>query len=236
MNAYVLSAGRCGNVPAMSSLLEGLPHAWLVPAAEVSEYQAAGATSVIAQDNPHGITGARNQALAHARKERAGVCVQLSDDMRRVQRLGDDGKAHPYTAASAARDLAQALDETGYGYAGCSPTANAFYAKDRIHRAAFIVGDFSAIDVTRPPLWFDEALPLKEDYDYTLQHYAWNGGVARCDWLLPTFRHRTNPGGAVAYRTAELEQEAIRILKTKWPAFVRDNPRRPNEILLRFPR
>jgi hypothetical protein len=45
--------------------------------------------------------------------------------------------------------------------------------------------------------------------------------------------HRANPGGAVAVRTPEVEQEAIAYLRGKWGDWIKDNPRRPNEILLR---
>lgn len=235
-HAYVLSAGRDQQVPAMMEQLDGLDATWVIPVEQRPEYQAAGAETFVLQpaDKP-GISRARNIALQDACMRRAPVCVQLSDDLSSVKRLTPEGRSAAYTASEAIRDMMAALRSTGHGLAGCSPTANAFYAKERVHERAFVVGDFIAID-TRDPLWFDETLPLKEDYDYTLQHIERFGGVARCDWLLPTFRHRTNPGGAVAYRTAELEQEAITILKQKWPDNVRDNPKRPNEILLRFPK
>lgn len=85
-------------------------------------------------------------------------------------------------------------------------------------------------------LWFDTGMTLKEDYDYTLAHLHDFGLVARVNGLLAHFLHRTNPGGAVAARTAELEQENIAYLRKKWGRVIADNPRRPNEILLKLPK
>jgi len=56
--------------------------------------------------------------------------------------------------------------------------------------------------------------------------------VCRVDRLLVGFKHRSNPGGAVSYRTEKLEQETIQYLKRKYKGMIKDNPRRPNEILL----
>jgi predicted dienelactone hydrolase len=78
---------------------------------------------------------------------------------------------------------------------------------------------------------FDTELKLKEDYDYTAQHIALHGVVARCDFIFASFKHRTNAGGAVAYRTPEVEQESIKRLQDKWGDAIRLNPRRENEIL-----
>jgi len=75
---------------------------------------------------------------------------------------------------------------------------------------------------------------LKEDYDYTLQHLRAYGQVARLNRIMPTFRHRSNAGGAVAYRTPDLEVQAIAYLRAKWGDCIRPNTRRPHEVLLRW--
>jgi len=50
---------------------------------------------------------------------------------------------------------------------------------------------------------------------------------------MAKFAHRSNSGGAVSYRTPELEQAAIDRLTSKWGDAIVPNPRRPNEILFR---
>ena len=75
-------------------------------------------------------------------------------------------------------------------------------------------------------------MTLKEDYDYTLQHIARFGGVVRSNDLLAEYKHYSNTGGAVDVRNSVNEQLNIAYLKSKWGDAIRDNPRRPNEILL----
>jgi len=115
---------------------------------------------------------------------------------------------------------------------GVAPTANAFYYNpEKPYKTnAFIVGDM--ILVMPCDLRFDTNMLLKEDYDYTLKHITKYGRVIRADNILAEFAHRTNRGGAVSYRTATLEQVCIAYLKKKWGKKIRDNPRRPNEILM----
>lgn len=202
---------------------------WYVPADERSDYQRAGATDVIAADT---LVEARNRALDDAFASGA-TCVQTSDDLTGIKRLGVT-EHHPITLADTIDELRAALADTGARLAGCAPTANPFYGAHRINATGFIVGDLIAVAPTH--LRFDPALRLKEDYDYTCQHLATYGIVARCDWLLATYRHRTNPGGAVTYRNRQTEREAIRHLARKWPGVFRPNPKRANEILMRWPK
>ena len=82
-------------------------------------------------------------------------------------------------------------------------------------------------------LYFDESFKTKEDYDYTLQHIKKFGGVTRCDTILANFDHYSNAGGVVDYRTSEVEQNSINTLKKKWGELISDNPKRPNEILIK---
>jgi hypothetical protein len=139
------------------------------------------------------------------------------------------------TAAEALIMMLGAMRVTGLHLAGVAPTSNPYFSdpNKRIVTHKFIVGDLIIVS-PETDLRFDENLKLKEDYDYTLQHLHRYGGAARVDSIMAMFKHRTNPGGAVAFRTAEREQEAISYLKAKWPGEIRDNPRRENEILMKW--
>ena len=99
----------------------------------------------------------------------------------------------------------------------------------------FVVGSCCAIK-PGSGLYFDTNLKLKEDYDYTAQHIAKFGGVLRCDDLLASFSHYSNSGGAVDIRSDHEERLAIQLLKNKWPEWIKDHPRRRNEVLLRVTR
>ncbi len=224
---WIISAGRPDAVAKLAPHLDGLPHTWMVPHADVHRYLDAGATSVC--PDPGSLVGARNAALeASFRRELA--CVQLSDDLKRIRCLPEN----ECDLATALLNMDATLDDTGLALCGCSPTDNLYFAKPGISTRKFVVGDLIMVRPT--DLRFDPALSLKEDYDFTLQHWMTYGGAARCDYIAPSFSHYTNAGGAVAARTTELEQATIAYLKDKWPGLIRDNPRRPNEILLTTPR
>jgi hypothetical protein len=128
------------------------------------------------------------------------------------------------------------LEESLYYLGGAAPTANAyFYTGRAVNNVGFVVGDMVLIDTASRLRW-DEKLKLKEDYDFTAQHIARHGGVARSNDILAEFVHRSNAGGAVDFRNEDEEQRAIRYLREKWGKNIfPDNKKRPNEILFRWP-
>lgn len=227
---WIISAGRPDAVAKLAPHLDGHDHVWIVPHADVHRYLDAGAEEVV--PDPGSLVGARNAALdATFANGEERACVQLSDDLKRIKALGID---YEMPLAEALFHMDRALDDTGLSLCGCSPTDNLYFAKPGVSTRKFVVGDLIMVRPTE--LRFDPNLRLKEDYDFTLQHWMTYGGAARCDYIAPSFAHYTNAGGAVAARTTELEQATIAYLKDKWPGLIRDNPRRPNEILLTTPR
>jgi hypothetical protein len=229
MRVYVISHKRAANVPRMTELFSPQELIWCVGDGEAEAYRAAGAANVVESG---GLVASRNFALDDAFAH-GQPCLQTSDDLKRVSLVTPDGKgkvaAHPMEAA---QRLLDALLSGPARMAGVAPTSNLFYFNpDRPAKArAFIVGDFIVVRETH--LRFDARMRLKEDYDYTAAHLHEYGCVFRDDAVLAEYAHRSNPGGAVDYRTADLEQEVIRLLKRKWGDLIRDNPRRPNEILM----
>lgn len=236
VHVAVISSGRPANVAKMAEHLGDLGATWYVGAGEADTYRQAGHRGLghhtFVESGP--LCASRNAALDDAAAEGA-ACLQLSDDLRRIGWAEGTTRdsVQPLTMTDALARLAAAMDAEGAHLAGCAPTDNPYFAKPRVHRSAFIVGDLVLVRAGCP-LRFDEQLCLKEDYDYTLQHLATYGVVARVDQLLATFVHRSNPGGAVAVRTPEVEQEAIARLQMKWPGHIRPNPKRANEVLLRW--
>lgn len=233
MNPYiaVISAGRPDRVAPMLALTAGARLRWYVGNGERAAYEGAGAT-VIGEGK---LCVARNMALADAFGE-GRVCVQVSDDLKKLEWTSDGESRHEdsFTAAVAMLQNAVTGGTPGARLAGVAPTNNLFFypAGRPVSTDKFIVGDFFAVAPSTPR--FTTELRLKEDYDFTLQHLAAYGKVARVNGILATFAHRTNKGGAVAYRTESVEQKAIAWLKARWPGCIHDNPRRPNEVLLRW--
>jgi hypothetical protein len=226
----IISHARPQAIAKMTELVGGAT--WFVGYGEAPVYAAA---SAVVESGK--LCESRNAALKAAAAE--GLpCVQLSDDLRKLELATDPKHTSKLSFAQAVGLIRDACKIAKAHLGGVAPTANAFYFNPNrpVKTAAFIVGDF--IYVHPNPRFFDENLKLKEDYDYTLQHLKWVGRVARVDNVLATFAHRSNPGGAVDYRisNASAEQEAIAYLKKKWGMLIRDNPRRPNEILLNLPK
>lgn len=229
----IISARRPGAVEQMNEYLDGLRATWIVAEGEAELYRRAGAEDVV-----EGGTLCESRNLAIEMAFDAGKdCLQLSDDCTGYAwATGTDRKdAHPISLRRVMVELYRAAASVGAYLAGAMPTANPFYAAPgKVQTRHFIVGDTMLIR-QGTPLRFDTALRLKEDYDYTAQHLAKHGRVARVGSLLAGYRHGSNPGGAVAYRDPHKEQEAIAYLKRKWPGVIRDNPRRANEVLFRWP-
>ena len=226
--AYVgiISHKRSANVRKMLPLVGEAT--WYVGKGEGEAYRSAGASRVIESG---GLCRSRNAILEDAFSKDLPA-FELSDDLSKIQFARSKKSVSAMSFEMAARYMLRASASSGAKLAGVAPTSNAFYfnPKKPVHGAAFIVGDL--ILAMPSDLRFDEKLRLKEDYDYTLQHLTRFGKVARCGAILAHFAHRSNKGGAVDYRTSELEKETIRQLSEKWPGVIRLNPRRKDEILL----
>lgn len=226
----VISHKRSVNVPKVSGLIGNAT--WIVGAGEKQHYRDAGAEFVV---EGGGLCESRNLALVEA--ENLSVpCVQISDDLRKLEIAEWNGDketkktSRPISFEGAVNLILERMAAEKLMLGGVAPTANLFYYNKPTASNLFVIGDFI---VVRPcGLYFDEGLKLKEDYDYTLQHFDKYGGALRCNDILAHFLHRTNAGGAVASRTSELEQKSIAHLKAKWPDLIVDNPRRPDEILI----
>jgi len=117
---------------------------------------------------------------------------------------------------------------------GVYPIPNHFFMKKTLSPDGFIIGTFSGIIVS--DIRMDEELILKEDYDFTIKHILEYRKVVRFNYVAVKAKHYKNKGGCVDYRTTEAEQKSIARLKELYPRFVRDNPKRENEILLKFPK
>tara|TARA_Y100000593_G_C4300246_1_gene332961 strand:+ start:1573 stop:2298 length:726 start_codon:yes stop_codon:yes gene_type:complete len=229
----IISSKRFTNVSQMSQVVGNAT--WYVGKGEAGHYRAMGAEYV---KESGGLCESRNQLLRDA-WALDKPCLQLSDDLKGLgkayicpKKKKKKKKIDFYTSV---KYMLHSL-EGGAFMAGVAPTSNPFFwQKDKpISEKNFIVGDM--ILVKPCDLYFDEQLKLKEDYDYTLQHLTKYGKVARVNYLLVDFQHRTNKGGAVAYRmrNKEAEKIAIKYLQDKWGEHIKLNTKRVDEILLRW--
>lgn len=63
---------------------------------------------------------------------------------------------------------------------------------------------------------YDERLPLKEDYDLSLQMLNKHRQILRINYAHYVCKQHTNKGGCAAYRTISREQEQFEVLQRKW--------------------
>ena len=224
----IVSHLRSSNVEKMQNLV-GKDVVWYVGKDEKKDYIEAGAKNVIESG---ALCHSRNQVMEDSK---ADYSVQLSDDLKQFEKvsvLGTKKVKTPISLNDLLEEITKQMNKYNLYLGAVSPTNNDFYYSETrpIGFRHFCLGDLHV--VKKCDLRFDEKMTLKEDYDYTLQHIQKFGGVCRLNYILPTFIHRVNKGGAVAIRTAEIEQKNIKYLKGKWGGLIKDNPRRPNEILL----
>jgi hypothetical protein len=223
----IISARRPENVNKM--LVTVGPGTWVVPQEEASLYEAEGAAVKAVSAPFPNLVASRNLALDLAFAE--GLpCVQTDDDFVRIKRAYGKRRTEAITFDDAVELMIGRLQRAGFYHGAVAPTTNAFFVGDITSKTGFCI---ASLCVTLPcSLRFDDEMTLKEDYDYTLQHIAVYGGVVRSNDLLAEYQHYSNSGGAVEVRSTPNEQRNIAYLKAKWGKAIRDNPRRPNEILL----
>lgn len=199
---------------------------------EAKEYKAAGYKEVITTNVAKGVTPARNFILDYYPKD-ANI-IMLDDDIVGIYKKFESSLI-PVSGVKLMKlinDTFELCKKRGIYLWGLYPVPNAFYMKDSINPRAFVIGTFMGIRNT--DLRFDEQITLKEDYDFTIQHIAKYGNVCRYNNYTIKAKHYTNKGGCEIFRSDELEQQSKRLLQRKWPRWVKDNPRSPNEVLLRF--
>lgn len=64
--------------------------------------------------------------------------------------------------------------------------------------------------------WYDESLPLKEDYDMSIQQLNMERVVLRVNAYHYLCKQSENKGGCAAYRNRQREEEQLEALRKKW--------------------
>lgn len=230
----IISSDRPGNMRGMWELVGGAT--WYVGDRQARYYEMARELARLSPTETQIVESgklceSRNAAIKDA--QRHGVpCVELSDDLRKIEwKSPHEDKPLGIAFEQAIRWIREEMVAIGAHLGGVAPTSNPFFARSETRDKAFIVGDFIVIDDHE--LLFDEQMCLKEDYDYTLQHIQKHEKVCRLDYVLATFLHRTNKGGAVSDRTGKKELDMIDYLKKKWGTqVIRPSGRNEYEIRL----
>jgi len=229
----------------------GVTPTWYVDQASLKDYKALGLNAVVGGK----LCESRNKVLRDARAK-GKVCVQVSDDISAWEyRDGPNAKERTDDALNAAHAAARRLIVSPVAAARfivakmrSSPqprpklggvymlgSCARIFSQDPFGRQHFILGDFFCVEPDST-VKFDENMKLKEDYDFTCAHISKYGSVMRCQHMTLNVKHYSNSGGAVSARDDKGKEERrnVAILKEKWPGMFRDNPKRKNEVILKW--
>eukprot|EP00930_Biecheleria_cincta_P030285 TRINITY_DN2097_c0_g1_i5.p1 TRINITY_DN2097_c0_g1~~TRINITY_DN2097_c0_g1_i5.p1 ORF type:complete len:584 (-),score=108.88 TRINITY_DN2097_c0_g1_i5:270-2021(-) len=229
----------------------GVTPTWYVDEASVKDYRRLGLHAVVGGK----LTAARNKALKDAAKM-GKACVQASDDISAWEyRHGKQAKERTDDAMNKAHDAAKRYILSPVAAArfilakmrgadgdkkpqlgGLYPlgSSSRTFAGPEFVKHNFIIGDFFVVDKSK--VLFDEEMTLKEDYDFTCAHIKAHGSVLRCQRMTLAVKHYSNVGGAVDERDKKgvKERMNIAILNRKWPGCFRANPKRQNEVIMKW--
>ena len=162
--------------------------------------------------------------------------ITLCDDVKGLFKLSYDGKS-VYKMQTGEFYL---FCEQGFEHAekfgtklwGVYPIKNHFFMSETLSPNNFIIGTFSGIIIS--DIRHDEQLVLKEDYDFTIKHILKYKKVLRYNYIAVEASHYKNKGGCVDYRNEANERKSINRLLELYPYYVKENPKRHNEVLLTF--
>ena len=79
---------------------------------------------------------------------------------------------------------------------------------------------------------FDEAFPVKEDYELCLRHIREKKGILGIRYLYWENEHWDKPGGCNNYRTMQMERDAIKKLIQRYPENIKKVKRKANEFCI----
>lgn len=159
-----------------------------------------------------------------------GLLVQMDDDVRAIEQRVSPTKLAPV------RDLPELFDlgfrlcaKTGSTLWGVYPVHNPFYMERRVRTdLAFCIGQcFGQILSGRA--CERTTLDVKNDYERTLAHFMCDGAVTRMDWVCADSPVYSGSGGLQDINRAELAEDAIVTLQSRFPGLVRRKPsKRPD--------
>jgi TET-associated glycosyltransferase-like protein len=223
LHVAIPSKGRAGRVRTLAVLPAA--HVY-VPALEAAAYKATGAANVVSvPDAVRGITATRNWILDHTKSRRV---VMIDDDVRTQgwSQLLDTSvhKQHLDQGTWLAEfrklfEVTEQLDFRIWGVATESATRSCYPWAPFRFRAYVTASCMGIINDGRTR--FDEAFPVKEDYELCARCITQDGGVVAAQYLFWENSHWHDAGGCKDYRTQALERDCIRRLCKAYPGLVR---------------
>lgn len=178
---------------------------------------------------PTGVQGnlcrIRNYILRKEFEAGADVVLIIDDDLKGIYHFVMDGSGYLYN-----RELVRTeqfleflehysimAKDFGAKFWGVNCNADAMSYKPDVpfNTNAYIGGPFQCF-LKGNQCWYDENLPLKEDYDMTLQQLNEERVALRVNMYHYVCKQSVNPGGCATYRNRDREQQQFEALQRKW--------------------
>lgn len=156
--------------------------------------------------------------------EENDVCLIIDDDMQSICRYEPSGVYGYDKVKVSADELLQMIekysllcDEFGFKYWGinCNADALSYRQATPFSTVSYIGGPFQVF-LKGNELRYDERLPLKEDYDMTLQNCNKYRGCLRVNKYHYNCKQSKQSGGCATYRNYDREMEQLKLLQKKW--------------------
>lgn len=179
---------------------------------------------------PEGVQGnlcrVRNYILDEEFKRGMDVVLIIDDDLNCIRRYDyDEESGFGYIpTVITADDFLPFLEkysiiakEIGAKFWGlnCNFDPMAYRHNTPFSTRSYIGGPFQCF-LKGNRCWYDESLPLKEDYDMTLQQLNTERVVLRVNAYHYLCKQSENKGGCAAYRNRQREKEQLEALQEKW--------------------
>ena len=176
---------------------------------------------------PKGIQGnlcrIRNYILDEEFKKGYDVVLIIDDDMQGIYHFEGD-KEYCYNKILITSDefmdflekYSLMCEELGFKFWGlnCNADALSYRQYSPFSTVSYIGGPFQCF--LNNPLRYDENLPLKEDYDMTLQHCNKYRGCLRINKYYYNCKQSKQAGGCATYRNYDRERQQLEALQKKW--------------------
>ena len=190
---------------------------YVVAESEAADYEAEGHRILVAPDSAQGnLCRIRNWILDNSPKKNL---LLLDDDIssfcryeRNVSR--DMTESEFYEFVENAFIMAQEAGARFWGV-NCVDDKGSYREATPFSFNAYIGGPCQA-HILEHGIRYDESLPLKEDFDMTLQQLNKYRRVMRFNFVHYFAKMHKNVGGCATYRTLEKEKQNLEALRKKW--------------------
>lgn len=179
---------------------------------------------------PEGIQGnlcrVRNYILDTEFNNGADIVLLIDDDLRAIEHFEmSEDESYAYEKVKLKTNeiiefiyrYSMLCYEWGFKFWGinCNSDTKAYSHCSPFSTVSYIGGPFQCF-LKGNKLRYDESLPLKEDYDMTLQNMNMYRGALRINKYHYVCRQSEQSGGCAMYRNMEREKEQFELLRKKW--------------------